>query len=55
MTDEDGDGVYTATVRARRRDEYKFTFDGGVDLQEMFEVGTAHQDKRRLHQPLGAS
>ena len=42
MTDEDGDGVYTATVRATEGEmEYKFTLDGGADLQEMFEAGTA--------------
>ena len=34
MTDQDGDGVYTATVRAIEGEmEYKFTLDGGVDLQ----------------------
>ena len=42
MTDEDGDGVYTATVQATEGEmEYKFTLDGGADLQEMFEAGTA--------------
>lgn len=42
MADEDGDGVYTATVQATEGEmEYKFTLDGGVDLQEMFEPGTA--------------
>ena len=42
MTDKDGDGVYTATVRAIEGEmEYKFTLDGGVDLQEMFDPGTA--------------
>lgn len=42
MTDEDGDGIYTAKVRATEGEmEYKFTLDGGVDLQEMFEAGAA--------------
>lgn len=42
MTDADGDGIYTATVRATEGEmEYKFTLNGGVELQEMFEPGTA--------------
>jgi len=42
MTDEDGDGVYTATVRATEGEmEYKFTLDASADGQEMFEAGMA--------------
>ena len=49
MADEDSDGVYT-TVRATEGEmEYKFTLDGGTDLREMFEAGTACQDYRCLH------
>ena len=53
MTDEDGDGVYTATVRATEGEmEYKFTLDGGVDLRKCSKPNSLHQDDRRLHQPL---
>ena len=55
MTDEDGDGVYRHGARHRRRDGIQVYLGRRRDLQEMFEAGTAHQDHRRLHQPLGAS